>query len=357
MTGILNGLIINKSELMPCKSSYLIEGIRIRDIESGEDADISLIEAVDLIDSISGLGEILGINTGNSVIDDIKNHKKIYVEAYERTNKYEVVSKYGEAYEKSISSSILNDKFEVVSKYVGSKLNIFGKNGKKLIYDNIKLFYTNLGDRRDISCLTIEYDLDSNSIKLNINSMCLDTLERDEIGGKLIDANLDLKGYIFKLYNVIDDKDFTSLLGCYYYKDSVDDYDSIIVPSDCRYFWVSSFSMTGDKTVVFNKSIQKVDICLFFDLIMGNNNSKFYFSKDTNPIIVYNFIYEIVGGKRNIKSLSLWASKYYDSGKLNKADRIGRAIELIQDFDGRTDYSLEYLVERAKLAGITIELY
>ena len=341
MIGILNGLIINKSELMPCKSSYLIEGIRIRDIESGEDADISLIEAVDLIDSISGLGEILGANTGASTVEDIRNCKKIYVEAYEKLT----------------SSSILNNKFEIVSKYEGSKLNIFGKHREKLIYDNIKLFYTNLGDRRDISCLTIEYDLDSNSIKLNINSMCLDTLERDEIGGKLIDANLDLKGYIFKLYNVIDDKDFTSLLGCYYYKDSVDEYDSIIVPSDCRYFWASPFSIAGDKTVIFNKYIQRVDIGLFFDLIMGNNNSKFYFSKDTNPIIVYNFIYEIVGGKRNIKSLSLWASKYYDSGKLNKADRIARAIELIQDFDGRTDYSLEYLVERAKLAGITIELY
>ena len=341
MIGILNGLIINKSELMPCKSSYLIEGIRIRDIESGEDADISLIEAVDLIDSISGLGEILGANTGASTVEDIRNCKKIYVEAYEKLT----------------SSSILNNKFEIVSKYEGSKLNIFGKHREKLIYDNIKLFYTNLGDRRDISCLTIEYDLDSNSIKLNINSMCLDTLERDEIGGKLIDANLDLKGYIFKLYNVIDDKDFTSLLGCYYYKDSVDEYDSIIVPSDCRYFWASPFSIASDKTVIFNKYIQRVDIGLFFDLIMGNNNSKFYFSKDTNPIIVYNFIYEIVGGKRNIKSLSLWASKYYDSGKLNKADRIARAIELIQDFDGRTDYSLEYLVERAKLAGITIELY
>lgn len=341
MTGILNGLIINKSELMPCKASYLIEGIRIRDIESGEDADISLIEAVDLIDSISGLGEILGANTGASTIEDIRNCKKIYIETYE----------------KSFSSSILNDKFEVISEYVGSKLNIFGKNGKKLIYDSIKLFYTNLGNRRDISCLTIEYDLSSNSIRLNINSMCLDTLERDEIGGKLIDANLDLKGYIFKLYNVIDDKDFTSLLGCYYYKDSVDDYDSIIVPSDCRYFWASPFSIASDKTVIFNKYIQRVDIGLFFDLIMGNNNSKFYFSKDTNPIIVYNFIYEIVGGKRNIKSLSLWASKYYDSGKLNKADRIGRAIELIQDFDGKVDYSLKYLVDRAKLAGITIELY
>lgn len=341
MIGILNGLIISNSELMPCKASYLIEGIRIRDIESGEDADISLIEAVDLVDSISGLSEILGVNTGASTIEDIRNCKKIYIETYE----------------KSFSSSILNDKFEVISEYVGSKLNIFGKNGKKLIYDNIKLFYTNLGNRRDISCLTIEYDLDSNSIKLNINSMCLDTLERDEIGGKLIDANLDLKGYIFKLYNVIDDKYFTSLLGCYYYKDSVDDYDSIIVPSDCRYFWTSSFSIASDKTVIFNKYIQRVDIGLFFDLIMGNNNSKFYFSKDTNPIIVYNFIYEIVGGKRNIKSLSLWASKYYNSGKTSKADRIARAIELIQDFDGRTDYSLEYLVERAKLAGITIELY
>lgn len=341
MTGILNGLIINKSELMPCKASYLIEGIRIRDIESGEDADISLIEAVDLIDSISGLGEILGANTGASTIEDIRNCKKIYVEAYEKLT----------------SSSILNNKFEIVSKYEGSKLNIFGKHREKLIYDNIKLFYTNLGDRRDISCLTIEYDLDSNSIKLNINSMCLDTLERDEIGGKLIDANLDLKGYIFKLYNVIDDKDFTSLLGCYYYKDSVDDYDSIIVPSDCRYFWASPFSIVSDKTVIFNKYIQRVDIGLFFDLIMGNNNSKFYFSKDTNPIIVYNFIYEIVGGKRNIKSLSLWASKYYDSGKFNKADRIARAIELIQDFDGKVDYSLKYLVDRAKLAGITIELY
>lgn len=31
MVGILNGLIINKSELMPCNASYLIEGIRIRD--------------------------------------------------------------------------------------------------------------------------------------------------------------------------------------------------------------------------------------------------------------------------------------------------------------------------------------
>lgn len=341
MIGILNGLIINKSELMPCKSSYLIEGIRIRDIESGEDADISLIEAVDLVDSISGLSEILGVNTGASTIEDIRNCKKIYVEAYEKLT----------------SSSILNNKFEIVSKYEGSKLNILGKHREKLIYDNIKLFYTNLGNRRDISCLTIEYDLDSNSIKLNINSMCLDTLERDEIGGKLIDANLDLKGYIFKLYNVIDDKDFTSLLGCYYYKDSVDDYDSIIVPSDCRYFWASPFSIVSDKTVVFNKYIQKVDIGLFFDLIVGNNNSKFYFSKETNPIIVYNFIYEIVGGKRNIKSLSLWASKYYDSGKLNKADRIARAIELIQDFDGKVDYSLKYLVDRAKLAGITIELY
>ena len=149
----------------------------------------------------------------------------------------------------------------------------------------------------------------------------------------------------------------SSLLGCYYYKDSVDDYDSIIVPSDCRYFWASSFSMTRDKTVVFNKSIQKVDIGLFFDLIMGNNNSKFYFSKDTNPIIVYNFIYEIVGGKRNIKPLSLMAGNYYNSGKTSKADRITRAIELIQDFDGKVDYSLEYLVERAKLVGIDIELY
>lgn len=289
MIGILNGLIINKSELMPCKASYLIEGIRIRDIESGEDADIPLNEAVDLVDSISGLGEILGINTGANTIEDIRNCKKIYVEAYE----------------KSTSSSILNDKFEVISKYEGSKLNIFGKHGKKLIYDNIKLFYTNLGNRRDISCLTIEYDLNSNNIRLNINSMCLDTLERDEIGGKLIDVNWDLKDYILKLYNVIDDKYFTSLLGCYYYKDSIAENDSIIVPSDCRYFWVSSFSMTRDKTVIFNKSIQRVDIGLFFDLIMGNNNSKFYFSKDTNPIIVYNFIYEIVGGKRNIKSLSL----------------------------------------------------
>ena len=51
------------------------------------------------------------------------------------------------------------------------------------------------------------------------------------------------------------------------------------------------------------------------------------------------------------------ASNYYDSGKLNKADRIARAIELIQDFDGKVDYSLKYLVDRAKLAGITIELY
>lgn len=341
MIGILNGLIINKSELMLCKASYLIEGIRIRDIESGEDADISLIEAVDLIDSISGLGEILGANTGANTIEDIRNCKKIYVEAYE----------------KSTSSSILNDKFEVISKYEGSKLNIFGKHGKKLIYDNIKLFYTNLGNRRDISCLTIEYDLNSNSIRLNINSICLNTLERDEIGGKIIDVNWDLKDYILKLYNVIDDKYFTSLLGCYYYKDSVDDYDSIIVPSDCRYFWASSFSMTGDKTVVFNKSIQKVDIGLFFDLIVGNNNSKFYFSKETNPIIVYNFIYEIVGGKRNIKPLSLMSGNYYDSGKTSKADRIARAIELIQDFDGKVDYSLKYLVDRAKLAGITIELY
>lgn len=31
MIGILNGLIINKDELMPCKASYLIEAIRIRD--------------------------------------------------------------------------------------------------------------------------------------------------------------------------------------------------------------------------------------------------------------------------------------------------------------------------------------
>jgi hypothetical protein len=346
MIGILNGLIINKSELMPCKASYLIEGIRIRDIESGEDADISLIEAVDLIDSISGLGEILGMNTDTSTIEDIKNHKKIYVEAYE----------------KSTSSIILNEKFEVVSKYVGSKLNVFGKNGEKLIYDNIKLFYAYFENRRDLSSLVIEYDLDSNSIRLNINSISLDTLERDEIDGKLIDgklidANWDLKGYIFKLYNVIDDKDFTSLLGCYYYKDSVDDYDSIIVPSDCRYFWASSFSIVSDKTVVFNKSIQKVDICLFFDLIVGNNNSRFYFSKETNPIIVYNFIYEIVGGKRNIKQLSLMAGNYYNSGKTSKADRITRAIELIQDFDGKVDYSLKYLVDRAKLAGITIELY
>lgn len=341
MIGILNGLIINKSELMPCKASYLIEGIRIRDIESGEDADIPLNEAVDLVDSISGLGEILGINTGANTIEDIRNCKKIYVEAYE----------------KSTSSSILNDKFEVISKYEGSKLNIFGKHGKKLIYDNIKLFYTNLGNRRDISCLTFEYDLNSNNIRLNINSMCLDTLERDEIGGKLIDVNWDLKDYILKLYNVIDDKYFTSLLGCYYYKDSIAENDSIIVPSDCRYFWVSSFSMTRDKTVVFNKSIQKVDICLFFDLIMGNNNSRFYFSKETNPIIVYNFIYEIVGGKRNIMPLGLMASKYCDSGELNKADRIARAVELIQDFDGKVDYSLEYLVERAKLVGIDIELY
>lgn len=341
MVGILNGLIINKSELMPCKSSYLIEGIRIRDIESGEDADMSLIEAVDLIDSISGLGEILGVNTGASTIEDIRNCKKIYIETYE----------------KSFSSSILNDKFEVVSKYVGSKLNVFGKNGEKLIYDNIKLFYTNLGNRRDISCLTIEYDLNSNSIRLNINSMCLDTLERDEIDGKLIEANLELKDYILKHCNVIDDKDFTSLLGCYFYKDSIADYDDIIVPSDCRYFWISSFSIDGDKTVVFNKSIQKVDMCLFFDLIVGNNNSKFYFSKDTNPIIVYNFIYEIAGGKRNIKSLSLMAGNYYDSGKTSKADRIARVIELIQDFDCKADYSLEYLVDRAKLAGITIELY
>lgn len=341
MIGILNGLIINKDELMPCKASYLIEAIRIRDIESGEDADISLSEAVDLVDSISGLEEILGVNTGNSAIDDIRNCKKIYVEAYE----------------KSTSSSILNDKFEVVSKYVGSKLNIFGKHGEKLIYDNIKLFYATLGNRRDISCLIIEYDLDSNSIRLNINSMCLDTLKRDEIDGKLIDANLELKDYIFKLYNVIDGKDFTSLLGCYYYKDSIAEHDSIIVPSDCRYFWISSFSISSDKTVVFNKSIQRVDLGLFIGLIVGNNNSKFYFSKETNPIIVYNFIYEIVGGKRSIKSLSLMAGSYYDSGKTSKADRICRAIELIQDFDGKVDYSLEYLVDRAKLAGITIELY